>query len=94
MAFVAIMVKGVMLALVGHFILFGRYLVDIKSHKDIKIKYMLIACLVTFITSMLVETYVMNINLVYCPFSYCVLSSLCYLGKEQKEECIVTSDNG
>lgn len=76
MAIVAIMVKGGLLAIIGYVMIFVRYIISMIKLRDKFIKYMMVAVLLPFLLSMLVETYVMNINLVYCSFSYCVIACL------------------
>ncbi len=76
MAVVAIMVKGGFLAVVGNSILFVFYFKSALKCKDKRIKYSILSVCITFLLSSLIETYIMNVNLVYCAFSYCVLAGL------------------
>lgn len=81
MSLTAIMIKGGIIALIGHVLIFVMYVKNILVCQNKKIKYAISALLITFLVSGLVETYIMNVKLVYCVFSYCVLCGLSEFGK-------------
>lgn len=77
LSLLSILVKNGLIGMIGYIIIFGYRLIQILSMSFSKIKYDVLAIWVIFFTSGFVETYVANINLVFNPFCYIAIGSLC-----------------
>lgn len=80
----SILLKNGFLGLAGYSIIFVCYFRSALKSSQLNYKLAIYSVLATMLASSLVETYMVNINLVFGPCLYCLLSGLTYMcGKTQ-----------
>lgn len=77
-----ILLKNGILGFIGYYIIFQRYLKNIRRIQDDMIRQVAISATVCFVTSAFVESYVANINHLYSIFMYVFLSNILKLDNE------------
>lgn len=81
LSYLGILIKNGILGLIGYVLIFSRYFK--MRVVNIKLKKAYFSILFTLLLSSLVETYIVNVHLVYGIFSYILLSGIIYSNRSK-----------
>lgn len=91
MAVMGVLIKSGILGCIAHVLIILIYMINIRRIKRFNDRLILLAVLLPFILSIFVETYMVNLNLVFGPFCYVVLMGIINIGYRAKEEGILAN---
>lgn len=83
LAILSIFIKNGLIGFIGYILIFWQFIKVILQTNDFRYKIMISSVLISFIISSSIETYIVNMHIVYGTFCYIVLSGL--LGMEYNE---------
>lgn len=83
LAILSIFIKNGLIGFIGYILIFLQFIKVILQTENFKYKIMIFSILISFIISSSIETYIVNMHIVYGTFCYIVLSGL--LGMEYNE---------
>lgn len=83
LAILSIFIKNGLIGFIGYILIFLQFIKVILQTENFKYKIMICSILISFIISSSIETYIVNMHIVYGTFCYIALSGL--LGMEYNE---------